>query len=134
MLCCGEAMLFCGDVSSVSILGDDPEVIVAAPRPLLAAFTGDVSAERGLLLNLTDDFLGGGLGGIGERRFFFFLSFSFSSLSLALSFTVELDEDDVSDSRTVDNALASSEALPILLLVTGGRENFGLSWRRRGFA
>jgi hypothetical protein len=99
-------------------------------------FDGERSVDEGLLLNFCDDFRGGGLGGNGDKRFFFLLSFSFfSSFPLAL---VEFDEEDVSDSRNEGNPCASrtstslsSEALPMRLLVTGGRLYIGLVCRNR---
>ena len=99
-------------------------------------FDGEFSVDGGLLLNFCDDFRGGGLGGNGDKRFFFFLSFSFfSSFPLPL---VELDEEDVSDSRNEGNpcvsrisTFLSSEALPMRLLVTGGRLCIGLVCRNR---
>jgi hypothetical protein len=101
------------------------------------AFDGELSAEE-VSLNFCDDFLGGGLGGSGDKRFFFFLPLSvFSSFPLPL--TVELDEDEVSDSRSAGSPFPSaatvsfsSEALPMRLLVTGGRLWMGLPCRNRG--
>jgi hypothetical protein len=101
------------------------------------AFEGELSAED-VSLNFCDDLLGGGLGGRGDKRFFFFLPLSFFS-SFPRPLTVELDEEDVSDSRNAGSpfpaavtASFSSEALPIRLLVTGGRLSIGLPCRKRG--
>ena len=87
------------------------------------ALKGDFSSSR-LRVALCEDVLGGGLGGGGDSLFFFLLS----CLScLSPSRTVELDDDDVSDSRTAarprGSALKESPSfgmLSALLRVTGG--------------
>jgi len=84
-------------------------------------FEGDSPSSR-LFLSFCDDFRGGGLGGGGDSlSFFFFLSF------LSPSRTVELDDEDVRDSRTAArpcaSALTGSASLGMLsplLRVIGG--------------
>lgn len=98
---------------------------------------GELSVEEASL-NFCDDLLGGGLGGRGDKRFFFFLPLSFFP-TFPWALTVELDEEEVSDSRSAGSPLPSvvaaslsSEALPMRLLVTGGRLSIGLPCRKRG--
>jgi hypothetical protein len=83
-------------------------------------------------LNFCDDFLGGGLGGKGESLFFFFFSFVFPSPFSP--FTVELDDEEVSDSlkgvRLCGSATGASFSFALLpdrpRMVTGGRFTAGL--------
>lgn len=94
---------------------------------VFADFVGESSIER-CFLNFCDDFLGGGLGGNGERLFFFFFSLTFPS-----PFTVEFDDDEVRASANAGSpwlsvtwVSTSLEILPARLLVTGGLVNAGL--------
>lgn len=91
-------------------------------------FDGDAPSLYSFL-NLWDDFLGGGLGGVGDSP----LRLLFSFLSSVR--TVELDDDDVRASLTTARpwlsdtmyVSASLEVLPALLRVTGGLESAGLA-------
>lgn len=100
-------------------------------------FDGEDSSDSSPrdFLNFCEDFRGGGLGGIGDKRFFFFFLSPFSPL------TVEFDDDDVRDSRSDGRPCTSRTpvspslglgTLPARLLDTGGRLVIGLAWRRRG--
>lgn len=87
-----------------------------------------LSSERVFLWNFCDDLRGGGLGGIGDRRFFFF--FSLPSLLLPSPFTVELELELVILSLKLGRPCVCSACSidPALLLVTtGGRLSAGLA-------
>lgn len=85
---------------------------------------GDSPSSR-FCLNFCDDFRGGGLGASGDGLFFFLVLLSF--MSPPPSRTVELDDDDVKDSRTAARPWASAltasmsfDMLPVLLRLIGG--------------
>jgi hypothetical protein len=100
-------------------------------------FEGDSCSSGRFFLNFCDDFRGGGLGGNGESLFFFFFSFSFGLLFSP--FMVELDDEEVSDSRrdgrpcvSTTGASVSFALLPDRpLMLSGGLFTAGLPCRIR---
>lgn len=94
---------------------------------------GSAVVETLAVTCFADDFRGGGLSG-GAWSFFL-------RIFLSVPRTVELDDEEVSDSRTAASPSGSAfigltppEKLPPLLLVTGGRVCAGLPfWRNRGW-
>jgi hypothetical protein len=115
--------------------GFDGEVITGSAEAW-EAFDGEFSSSDLDFLNFWDDFRGGGLGGRGDSLFFFFFSLSFGFPS---PITVELEEDDVNDSRNDGRPWGSTSLpslslvlLPALLLVMGGRVMAGLPCRNLG--
>jgi len=86
--------------------------------------------------NFCEESLTGGLGGDGGSLSPFALSFLAALPVLAASLTVELDEEDVRDSRTDARPFGSSASVSISLgklparrLVRGGLVKDALCWR-----
>jgi hypothetical protein len=106
-------------------------------------FEGDSCSSGRFFLNFCEDFRGGGLGGNGDSLFFFFLSSGLlpsrilPSRLLPSPFTVELDDDEVSDSRrdgrpcgsTIGTSISFAVLPDLPLMVTGGLLTAGLPCR-----
>ena len=115
-------------VGGAILIGD---VITSFPCVELNLVGDSSSLLLGDFLNFWEDLRGGGLGGIGDRRFFLLLSLL--SGVFGSFFTVELEEEDVKDSLRAGSPCSSPPGksftlplLPVRLLVTGGRVCAGL--------
>jgi hypothetical protein len=131
-----------GGIIRAGFAGDeDEDVIITGLAGTAEGFEGEASisslSKDFDFLNFWLDFLGGGLGGIGDNLFFFFFSFSFS-FPFPSPLTVEFELEEVTLSLKLGKPCVSSSAagiLAVLFLVTiGGRLRFraGEAWRSRG--